>query len=72
MHLEIFVEDQSGKKALDILIPKIIGDHHTFKVTGYKGIGRIPRNLKSSAIRQKCPDDFDNLVQRLEAAVRAT
>ena len=30
MHFEILVEDQSGKKALDILIPKIIGDDHTW------------------------------------------
>ncbi len=45
MHFEILVEDQSGKKALDILVPKIIGDDHTFNVHSYKGIGRIPRNL---------------------------
>ena len=30
MHFEVLVEDQSGKKALDILIPKIIGDQHSF------------------------------------------
>jgi len=30
MHFEILVEDQSGKKALDILIPKIVGNEHTF------------------------------------------
>lgn len=47
MHFEILVEDQSGKKALDILIPKIIGDQHTFRVIEYRGIGRIPKNLKS-------------------------
>jgi len=46
MHFEILVEDQSGKKALDILIPKIIGEPHTFNVHPYKGIGRIPRGLK--------------------------
>jgi hypothetical protein len=45
MHFEILVEDQSGKKALDILVPKIIGGDHTFKVYSYKGIGRIPKNL---------------------------
>ncbi len=46
MHFEILVEDQSGKKALDILIPKLISlEHHTFKVHPYKGIGRIPKNL---------------------------
>lgn len=45
MHFEILVEDQSGKKALDILIPKIIGNQHTFKVRSYQGIGHIPKNL---------------------------
>ena len=45
MHFEILVEDQSGKKALDILIPKIVGETHTFKVHPYKGIGRIPKNI---------------------------
>lgn len=28
MHFEILVEDQSGKKALDVLIPKLIGFEH--------------------------------------------
>ena len=46
MHFEILIEDQSGKKALDIIIPKIIGNDHTFNVHSYKGIGRIPPNLK--------------------------
>ncbi|MDR1579121.1 MAG: DUF4276 family protein [Synergistaceae bacterium] len=46
MHFEILVEDQSGKHALDILVPKIIGDGHTFIVHQYKGIGHIPKNLK--------------------------
>ena len=45
MHFEILVEDQSGKKALDILIPKLIGSEHTFKIHPYKGIGRVPKNL---------------------------
>ena len=49
MHFEIVVEDQSGKMMLDLLIPKIIGDQHTFKVYPYKGIGKIPKNLTSSA-----------------------
>lgn len=49
MHFEILVEDQSGKKALDILMPKIIGRKHTHRVIRYRGIGRIPKNLKSRA-----------------------
>ena len=54
VHFDILVEDQSGKKALDFLIPKIIGDGHTFTIHPYKGIGRIPKNLnikKDSAKR---------------------
>jgi Domain of unknown function (DUF4276) len=47
MHFEILVEDLSGKKALDILVPKIIKNFGTFKVIPYKGIGRIPANLNS-------------------------
>ncbi|MDR1828184.1 MAG: DUF4276 family protein [Methylobacteriaceae bacterium] len=45
MHFEILVEDQSGKKALEILVPGIIGDGHTFRIIPYKGIGRIPKGM---------------------------
>ena len=48
MHFEILVEDQSGKKAIEILVPKIISSEHTFKVHSYKGIGHIPKNLGNS------------------------
>ncbi|WP_292988099.1 hypothetical protein [Nitrosomonas sp.] len=53
MHFEILVEDLSGKKALDILVPKIIGNDHTFNVHPYKGIGRIPKNLSGNADASK-------------------
>lgn len=53
MHFEILVEDQSGKKALDILVPKIIGDDHTFNVHPYKGIGRIPKGLGATSDANK-------------------
>ena len=53
MHFEILVEDRSGKKALDILVPKIIGMLHTFKVHSYKGIGHIPRNMKDTDAASK-------------------
>ena len=53
MHFEILIEDQSGKKALDILIPKLISLEHTFKVHSYKGIGRIPKNLGSNTDASK-------------------
>ncbi len=45
MHFEILVEDQSGKSAIDILVPKIIGQTHTYKVHYYKGIGHIPKSM---------------------------
>jgi hypothetical protein len=48
MHFEILVEDQSGEKMLNILIPKIIGSQNTFKTHYYKGIGRLPKNLNSN------------------------
>ena len=49
MHFVILVEDQSGKKTLDILVPKIIGDQHTFEVKPYRGIGRIPTDLRGKS-----------------------
>ena len=53
MHFEILVEDQSGKKALDVLVPKIIGELDTFAVHSYKGIGRIPKNLAANGDTSK-------------------
>lgn len=49
MHFKFLIEDQSGKKALETLVPKIIGDGHSFNIHAYKGIGRIPRKLGVSA-----------------------
>lgn len=49
MHLEILVEDQSGKRMLDELIPRIIGPDHSFRVISYRGIGRIPKGLDKVA-----------------------
>jgi hypothetical protein len=49
MHLEILVEDVSGELLLKSLLPKILGAHgipHTWRTHSYKGIGRIPRNLR--------------------------
>ena len=48
MHIEILVEDLSGKATLDILMPKLIGDKHTFRIHSYKGIGRIPGNMRDA------------------------
>jgi hypothetical protein len=48
MHFEIVVEDQSGKKALEVFMRKIIAGQATFKVHSYKGIGRIPKNMRDA------------------------
>ena len=49
MHFEILVEDASGELLLGSLLPKILGkngDSHTWRTHAYKGIGRIPRDLR--------------------------
>lgn len=65
MHFEILVEDQSGKTALEILVPKIIGDRDTFKIHAYKGVGRIPKNLagRSDASKRILLDQLPRLLR---------
>ena len=53
MHFEILVEDVSGKAALEILVPKIVDQTNTYRIHSYKGVGRIPKDLKSSSDPQK-------------------
>jgi hypothetical protein len=49
MHFEILVEDYSGKVLLEILLPKLINTSvDTYKTISYKGIGRLPRDLKTT------------------------
>ncbi len=48
MHIEILVEDSSGEKLLDVLLPQFLGEQghlHSWRVHAYKGIGRIPPSL---------------------------
>ncbi len=52
MHIEILVEDASGAKLLEALVPKIIGANVarvTWKIHSYKGVGRIPKNLAQTS-----------------------
>lgn len=51
MHLEFLIEDSSGEKLLQALLPKLLGDQgapHSWRVHGYKGIGRVPMGLKAT------------------------
>jgi len=50
MHIEILVEDASGAKLIEAVLPKLLGEHgssHSWRVHPYKGIGRIPTNLNA-------------------------
>jgi Domain of unknown function (DUF4276) len=50
MHIEVLVEDGSGARLLEELLPRIIGaqgEPHTWRLHEYKGIGRLPPNLES-------------------------
>ena len=53
MHFEILVEDQSGEKALEIIVPKILCDSDTYKIRSYKGSGHIPKKMKSATEARK-------------------
>ncbi len=56
MHFEILVEDVSGKIALESILQKILdpnGQDHTYRIISYKGIGRIPKNLRGTTDPQK-------------------
>ena len=47
MHFEILVEDASGEKFLNIIVPKIIGTAHSFNIVSYKGLGDLLKSLPS-------------------------
>lgn len=52
MHIEVLVEDSSGAKLIDALMPDLIGpdgEPHTWRIHPYKGIGRIPKGLATKA-----------------------
>jgi hypothetical protein len=53
MHFEIFIEDHSGKKMLEIIVPKLISNNHTVKIHPYKGLGRLPKDLRPASDANK-------------------
>ena len=49
MHFEVLVEDESGSIAIESIMEKILGPNyteHSWRIRAYKGIGRIPRDLR--------------------------
>jgi len=65
MHFEILIEDQSGKKALEILVPKIVSNEDTYMIHAYKGIGSIPKGLtpKTDASKRILLDRLPSLLK---------
>ena len=52
MHIEVLIEDSSGHRLLDILLPQLLGRYgqtNTWRVVSYKGLGRIPKGLNATA-----------------------
>lgn len=52
MHIEVLVEDSSGAKLVEALLPKVVGpqgEPHTWRVHSYKGVGRLPIGLSANA-----------------------
>ncbi|NNJ85413.1 MAG: hypothetical protein HKP13_10865 [Gammaproteobacteria bacterium] len=45
MHFEILVENKSGKKMLEELVPKILEAKDTCNIFSFKGLGHLPKNL---------------------------
>lgn len=53
MHIQICIEDASGKILLENLMPKIVRNDVSYSVHGYRGIGSLPKNLKPTDDAQK-------------------
>ena len=56
MHFEVLVEDQSGSIALESIMDKILDrdtNEHTWRIIPYRGIGRLPKNLRGVTDPQK-------------------
>ena len=66
MHFEFLIEDQSGAKAMEILIPKLLGNKASYRIIkGYKGLGRLPKDLKpmSGASKRILLDQLPRLLR---------
>lgn len=52
MHVEVLVEDSSGTRLVEALLPGVVGPFgapHTWRVHAYKGVGRLPKGLGRQA-----------------------
>ncbi len=55
MHFEFLIEDKSGAKMLEILVPKMINrEINTYNIHAYGGIGSIPKDgTKTSDVKKQ-------------------
>jgi len=52
MHIEILTEDSSGAALLELIVPMVLGglgEHHTWRIHSYRGIGRLPKGLTANS-----------------------
>ncbi|MCL2017000.1 MAG: DUF4276 family protein [Defluviitaleaceae bacterium] len=63
MYVEVLVEDISGKKAIEILAPKLF--NIPTRIHHYKGIGHIPKNMrpKTDASKRQLLNELPRLLQ---------
>lgn len=65
MHLEVLVEDRSGKTFLDIALKRIFAQFGTFRVLPFRGIGKIPKgfNAKTDVGKRILLDQLPRLLR---------
>lgn len=54
MHFEVLVEDKSGSIVIDHVLREILGvngRNHTWRMHPYRGLGRLPKNLRQRSNR---------------------
>ncbi|MCL1998960.1 MAG: DUF4276 family protein [Turicibacter sp.] len=63
MYVELLIEDMSGKKAMEILAPKLF--NIPVRITAYKGIGHLPKNMKpkTDASKRQLLNQLPKLLQ---------
>lgn len=68
LHFEVLVEDKSGSIALEAILEKILGPNkapHSRRIHPYKGLGRIPKDLRNATDPKKrvLLDRLPNILQ---------
>ncbi|QSV53159.1 MAG: DUF4276 family protein [Dolichospermum sp. UKL201] len=60
MHIEFLVEESSTEIALNLIVPKIIGNIHTFKIHNFQNKNRLLKSLpeRMKAYANFIPDDL--------------